>query len=267
MFQKIINFIKYHNAFTISLAVIFVFSGVIFASEDVRNTVIGEKIISEQGIDNSQLLSADLENFDMVLKIQNIQEDDKNYYIDYSFNTIAVKDNVWQSVVKSERFTVNKSALGDRDLGIYLAEEFSEETREEMTYLKKAQKTERERGRAKVVKTTDYTGLIGLTLDLKNKILAGYKPVVKPLAIETAQVSKPLINKEPEEEPPIAEEPEELVFENETDEGVSSLPETLPVETTTSPDSGISLPPVVSSTSPPTTPPIGTTSEGVDGVQ
>ena len=187
MYQKILNFIKYHNAFTIGLALVFVFSGAIFASEDVRQAVIGQEIVTEIGVDNSQLLSADLENFDINLKINNVLEDEENYYIDYTFNTIAVRDNIWQPVVKTERFTVNKTALGDRDLGIYLAEELGEVAMSEIVYLKEAQKSEKERGRTQIVKTSDYTGLIGLTLDLKNKILPGYEPVVKPPVAEIVQ--------------------------------------------------------------------------------
>ncbi len=209
MFQKIINFFKYHNAFAIGISLVLVLTFSAMASEDVRNAVIGEKIVTEQGVDNSQLLPVDLDNFDVDLKIDNVLEDEENYYIDYSFNTIAVRDNVWQPVVKAEKFTVNKNALGNRDLGIYLAEELGEVAQAEITYLKKAQKTERERGLTQIVRTTDYTGLIGLTLDLKNKVLPGYEPVIKPPAIEIAQITQPLII----EEPPIIEKPvvEELV--------------------------------------------------------
>ena len=187
MFQQITNFIKYHNLFTIILGLVFIATAGAFANEGVRNTVIGEEIVTEIGVDNSQLLSADLDNFDINLKINNILEDEENYYVDYTFNTIAVRDNLWQPVVKAERFTVNKTGLGDRDLGIYLAEEFSEVVRGEIAYLKEAQKSEKERGRTQIVKTIDYTGLIDLTLDLKNKILPGYEPVVKPPVAEIVQ--------------------------------------------------------------------------------
>jgi len=179
--QKIINFIKYHNGFTFGIFGIFIaMSSVLAVSPQVREAIIGKEVITEQGIDNAQLLSADTENFDINLKINNVSEDEENYYIDYSFNTIAVRDNIWQPFIKVEKFTANKTALGDRDLGIYLAEELYEVVRGEIAYLKEAQKNEKERGLTHIVKTTDYTGLIGLTLDLKNKILSDYEPVVKP---------------------------------------------------------------------------------------
>jgi len=63
MFQKIINFVKYHNAFTIGLALAFVFSGAIFASDTVREATIGKAIVEQQGIDNSAILAADLDSF------------------------------------------------------------------------------------------------------------------------------------------------------------------------------------------------------------
>jgi len=94
MFQQITNFIKYHNLFTIILGLVFIATAGAFANEGVRNTVIGEEIVTEIGVDNSQLLSADLDNFDINLKINNILEDEENYYVDYTFNTIAVRDNL-----------------------------------------------------------------------------------------------------------------------------------------------------------------------------
>ena len=202
MYQKVINFIKYHNAFAIGISLVLVLTLSTMASEEVRNTVIGEKIITEIGVDNSQLLSADLENFDINLKISNVLEDEENYYVDYSFNTFGVKDNLWQPLLKTERFTVNKIALGNRDLGIYLAEELGEVAQAELTYLKEAQKTERERGKTEIVETTDYTGLIGLALDLKDKILPGYEPVIKPVVVEVVQ--------EPIVEEPVCQPSEEI---------------------------------------------------------
>ena len=191
--DSLTGFIKYHNAFAIGITLVLVLTFSAMASEDVKNAVIGEEIVTEQGIDNSQLLSADLENFDINLKINNISEDEENYYVDYTFNTISVRDNIWQPVIKVEKFTVNKTALGNRDLGIYLREELEEVAQGELNYLKEAQKNEKERGKTQIVKTTDYTGLIGLTLDLKNKILPGYESVIKPSVAEIVQ--EPIVQK------------------------------------------------------------------------
>lgn len=250
MFQKVIHFIKYHNAVSIGISLVLVLTFSAMASEDFRNAVIGEEIVTEQGIDNSQLLSAALENFDTNLKIENILENEENYYVDYAFNTIAVRDNIWQLVVKSEKFTVNKTALGNRDLGIYLAEEFSELARSEMAYLKEAQKTERERGRTQIVETTDYTGLIGLTLDLKNKILAGYEPVVKPPEIIVQPEPAPapqLISTPASESPaPVSSEPTPIPTS-------SSEPQPTPISTSSEPTSTESTLPEATTTETATT--------------
>ncbi|MCK4473936.1 DUF5011 domain-containing protein [Candidatus Parcubacteria bacterium] len=178
MFQKIINFIKYHNAFTIGLALMFVFSGVIFASDDVRETVFGEEIITQTGVDNARILSVDLENFDLGLQITKVNEDEENYYVDYIYKTLGIKDSVWQLVVKEKHLTVSKQTLEDRDLGLYLIEELGEVADYELSYLKEVQTAEQEKGISKLTATIDYTGLIGLVLDVKEKVLPGYEPVI-----------------------------------------------------------------------------------------
>lgn len=178
--QKIINFIKFHNAFAIGLILIFVFSGAIFASEDFHDAVIGEEITTQTGIDNAQLLATDLESFDLDLRIDNVLEDEENYYIDYSFNTLGIKDNTWRLLVKRATMTVSKAALGDKDLGLYVTEELGEVADYELAYLKEVQTAEKEKGKTEIVETREYTGLVGMVLDIKNKVLPGYEPVVEP---------------------------------------------------------------------------------------
>ena len=156
----------------------FVFSGVIFASDDVRETVFGEEIITQTGVDNARILSVDLENFDLELQIFNINEDEENYYVDYIYKTLGIKDSVWQLVVKEKHLTVSKQTLEDRDLGLYLIEELGEVADYELSYLKEVQTAEQEKGISKLTATIDYTGLIGLVLDVKEKILPGYEPVI-----------------------------------------------------------------------------------------
>lgn len=179
--QKVINFIRYHNSFAIGVALIFVVMGGAFASETVRNAVIGEEIVMEQGIDNSQILAADLDNFDLALQIQSVSEDEENYYIDYTYRTLVILDNRWQEVLKEETLTVSKETLGDRDLGFYVAEELGEVANYQLSYLKEVQEIEREKGLQKVMTSVKYTGLKGLVLDIKNKVLPGYEPIVEEL--------------------------------------------------------------------------------------
>ena len=178
MFNKITKFVKYHNAFTILLAVILLSFGSAMASETVRDTVLGEAVVEKDGIDNSLLLSTDLDKFDFQMKITNVYEDEENYYISYSFNTLAIKDNIWQEIVKDGMMDISKKFLGKRDLGIYVAEELGEITDGQSAYLSKVKKKETSKGQTLVRETTKYTGLIGLVLNPKTKQLPGYEPVV-----------------------------------------------------------------------------------------
>ena len=176
--KNIINFIKYHNAFTIILGLVLLATASVFANEDARNTVIGEKVEIQQGIDNSQLLAADLNNFDLTLKITNLSEDEDNYYVNYTYQTLGIRDNVWQPVAEEKTLTVSKNALGNEDLGLYVQKELSEAVAYQLDFLKRVQADESQIGMTKMTASVDYTGLIGVVLDIKNKILSGYTPMI-----------------------------------------------------------------------------------------
>ncbi|MGP8322151.1 MAG: hypothetical protein ACT6FE_07525 [Methanosarcinaceae archaeon] len=198
IFQKIANFIKYHNAFTISLLLVFLFSGVIFASDTARDAVIGEKIITKSGIDNTELLDTKLDNFDLQMTIIGIEEDDKKYYIEYTFNTLGIQNNIWQKIVSQPILTIYKDTLGDNnDLGLYITEKFSQIADYQISYLKEVQEAEIEKGKQQIVETTEYTGLyqslIGKILDVKEKVLPGYEPVVVAPVIEPVFVPAPVL--------------------------------------------------------------------------
>lgn len=192
---SLVNFIKYHNAVSIAISLVLALSfSAMAASDDIKDAILGEKIVTERGIDNSALLAADLANFDLAMKIIAVSQDpepsplangenaagDQNYYIAYAFKTLGIEDNRWQEIAREKILTVSKAALGSEDLGIYATEEISEVADNELAYLKEVQAAQRAKGETKVVQTTDYSGLIGLVLDVKNKILPGYEPVIKP---------------------------------------------------------------------------------------
>ncbi len=177
-FEKIIDFVKYHNAFMIGLVLFFLCSGAIFASEGARDIIIGEEVITQQGIDNTALLEINLDDFDMQMQIIDVSEDGENYYVDYSYNMLVIIENVWQTVNLVETLDVSKISLIGKDLGLYLVEELGEVAGAQMVFLKKVQKKEQEKGVQEIVVSVDYTGLKGLAIDLKNKILPGYEPVI-----------------------------------------------------------------------------------------
>lgn len=72
--QKIISFIKYNNAFVIILGFLFLVAGSSFASETVRDAVIGQTIEETKGMDNSVLISADLNSLKQDMKIDDVSE-------------------------------------------------------------------------------------------------------------------------------------------------------------------------------------------------
>jgi len=223
--KRLINFVKYNNAFVIGLVLVLFGGGAIFAaSPDARSAVVGKEIVTVQGVDNSRIINADLENFDFQMKIENVTEDATNYYVDYSFRTIGIEGNEWQTITRNLQMTVAKDALAGQDLGLYVQTQLANIAQNELVYLELAQTAEKEKGLTQIVRTTEYTGLIGLVLDVKNAVLPGYDPVVKPEPVELAQnIEQP----QPEElqGPEIITEPEPVQNATTTEETAASGPQ------------------------------------------
>jgi len=175
--KNIINFIKYNNGFVIILGLIFASAAGAFANEKSREAIVGKTIVTRIGMDNTRIISADLENFDMGLKIKSVKEDGEFYYVNFDYNAIDAKDGVWQTVKKEKNINVSKIRLGDMDLGLYLAEELKQLTSQEMAYMKEVQGIEKNKGARKQVESVEYTGLKGLVFNDETKEIAGYNPV------------------------------------------------------------------------------------------
>ena len=183
MRQKIIEFVRYHNAFVVIMALAFIGLGGALASDAGKEALGGvETSVEIKGIDNSAILAADLESFDAMMQIVGVREDAEDYFVEYVYNTFAIENNAWQEISRQEILNVSKAGLGARDLGLYLIEELGEIVENELVFLKEVQEKEIAKGATEsvVIETVDYTGLIGLVLDVKNKILPGYEPVVEP---------------------------------------------------------------------------------------
>lgn len=196
MIQKILHFIKYHNAFSIGVMVIFAgFSLTLAASPEAREFFVSKQEVVYSS-DNSYLLSADLGNWDFNLKILDVKEDDEHYYITHTFDTIAVYDYVWKPQTEQKTLRVFKAVLKERneDLGLYAANQLSQTVNYELSYLKEAQKLQQREGLSKKVVATEYAGLIGKRLNPKEKEFPGYVPVVEPkIALkETGQDKEPV---------------------------------------------------------------------------
>lgn len=192
--QKFLDFIKYNNAFVIGLVLAVLGGGTIFAaSPEARNAVIGEKIVKEVGIDNAALLGADLDDFAFDMTVDNVSEDESSYYVDYSFSTLGIEGNIWQIILRESRIVIAKGSLAGQDLGLYVQAQLANVVQNELAYLKRVQAAEKEKGETKIVKTAEYTGLIGLVLDLKNQAFFGYEPVIDPALAKLAWNTEPQI--------------------------------------------------------------------------
>ena len=178
MYQKVVNFIRYNNAFAIAFFLLFSGFGITYAaSPEVREGVYASKEVVVS-VDNRQVVSVDLDNFNFNLVINSVTEDDKNYYAAYSYQTLAIEDGAWQTVTVEKTLTVSKEALDGKDLGLYATKELAEIINYELSYLKRVQKLEQEKGTSQKVVVTEYSGLVGKLLNPKEEVIEGYNPVI-----------------------------------------------------------------------------------------
>jgi hypothetical protein len=192
--QKIIHFIKYHNAFSIMVFVVFIaFNVGLAASPEFRENFVNRQE-TVQSVDNSALVLANLSAFNFQPKIKSISEDDNNFYVVYSYKTLIIDNYVWQEKEKENTLVVNKRGLEGRDLGLYVAEELSEMINYEISYLKRVQQMEKEKGITQKKITIQYSGLIGKMLSPKEQVFPGYQPLIKEnsLSQRTSEVSPKL---------------------------------------------------------------------------
>jgi len=172
--KNILNFIKYHNLFTLMIVVVLVGGGSAFAAnpqlrEAVEDTLVG-KTETLVLIDNTTLLNTDFNTFNPELVIKEVTEDVEAYYILYTFNTYAVTDGAWKRVEKEGTLKVNKDTLNNENLQTYVEEELGEVARAEIAFLKEVKEAEQEKGEVQKTTIIAYTGLLGLVVDPKEKV-------------------------------------------------------------------------------------------------
>jgi len=177
MLQKFINFIKYNNAFVFILLAIVLIGGSAFAATDAGQAAIGQQTTSVQGVDNTLLLAANPEALEMNFKIEKIEQDVDYYYITYTFLSLVKIDNAWQYQLTEKSRKVTKKIK--QDLGVYLAEEFKQEHDAIVKDLKEEQAKASLEGEQTREEVTEYTGLIGKTLDVVAQVFPNYEPVKK----------------------------------------------------------------------------------------
>lgn len=276
MFDKFLLFIRYNNAFAIAIVLLFSGFGVTYAaSPEVRDSVYASKqtVVS---VDNHAIVAVDLNNFNFNLRINTVTDDSKNYYVAYSYQTLVIADDIWQVTPVNKTLTVNKDSLDGKDLGLYAAKELGDNMDYELSYLKRVQKLEIEKGASQKVVTTEYSGLVGRLLNPKESVIEGYNPVIPEPVPEVASpepavtpTENPVAHPEPQTTPaPVVQPPTEPAPEA-TSTATSTPPAPAPEPTATSTpasDTTATSAPTVDAvaTSTPTAPePVATTSEAV----
>ena len=148
------------------------------------NPIKSTKKVKE--VDVSLILSIDFDKFNTNLQITDITDDDDSYYSKYQFNSLAIRDKVWQEVTKEKSISVTKARLDERDLGDYLSEELGEVVDNEIIFLKEVQKIQiAKKAKADALaveiknKLTEYETLVGKVLDVENEEFGDYVPVKK----------------------------------------------------------------------------------------
>jgi len=172
MLAQIFHFIKYNNATVIILAIILILGGGALAAGP---EAIGQKQTSVQGIDNTLLLAADLDNFNMDFKIEKIEQDEQYYYVIYSYLDLVVLTNAWQYQLNSKMQKISRKLK--QDLGQYLANFLVKHQEARTRQLKQEKHLAELSGAQTRTEVTEYSGLIGKTLNLASKAFPDYEPV------------------------------------------------------------------------------------------
>ncbi len=186
MLQRLKNFIFYNNGFVVILLLVVLSSGsVMAANPNVRDGVVSseDKLIK---VDNSYIRDVNLENHDFDIKITKVEKDEENYYLSYEFKTIELVDGSWKKIVKRDILTINIEQLGNRDLGLYAAEQLKQLVDQTKNFLTEVQISENTKGATNKTVARNYKGLVGRFLESDEITFAGYDPVVEPpVIIET----------------------------------------------------------------------------------
>ncbi len=176
--NRILNFLKYHNAVPITVSLVLLsFGSALAASPTVRSAVY-DSTSHIVAVDNTALLAADINAFQFNLKIDSVVEDDTSYHISYSYSTFAIVDGVWQVIPTSGVMDVSKKELVGSDLGLYVSKQIGQLLVQESTYLKEVQQIAKADGATPKKVAIEYSGLVGKFFDSQEEVFQGYVPVI-----------------------------------------------------------------------------------------
>lgn len=178
MFKKALYFLQYNNLTILLILAIFLIGTAVFASEGGQE-LIGRQIKRVEGVDNAALIDADLDNFNMDYKILSIEQDDKYYYIKYSYLDLLLQDGVWTYALKEGDRKV--SLRPGEDIVGYISQELKEEHDARIAELSAEQEKARNSGKEQRKQVTEYSGLIGAVFNAAESIF----PQLAPARTET----------------------------------------------------------------------------------
>jgi len=185
--RGILHFLSYHNAVPITLGILFLGAGGVFAATNPELIYDTEETVLS--IDNTYIVQKDLTQYTPEVQIQEVTEDEQFYYVGYLFTTVALEDSVWQDVSIQKSMKVSKAELGGvQDLGVYVTAQLRQLIDRELAYLREVQQFEQKQLSNKVVATA-YSGLVGAMLNDSTEVIAGYRPVVTPPERSSGQVA------------------------------------------------------------------------------
>lgn len=157
------------------LAIVVLGAGAAFAaSPELRQAVLsGETSVSSvptvaapsKPADVSKLLAANLETYDISVRIDKISESSDAYLVDYSYNTYDIVSGAWQETRKQRRIEAFKAMLGKRTLAEYLSDQIGQVTHQELAYLGEVQAAA---GKSDTATPAKYAGLVGKDLKTGN---------------------------------------------------------------------------------------------------
>jgi hypothetical protein len=187
--RSVIDFLKYNNLVPVIVGAVLLGAGAVIAASNptVRQAVFPaavpprEETVVPAPTDAVELMAVNLKIFDPQVRIRSVREDEEAYLVEYAYRTYEVAAGKWHLLPKSGKLAIPKAQLGDRDLGLSVAEEIGEVVSRELTYLSEVQKAEKAKlAAARSNDSTEYAGLVGRRFDAKKQEIAGYEPVVVP---------------------------------------------------------------------------------------
>ena len=174
--HPVADFIKYNNAVPIVFGLLFLLTtGTFAASPAVRDAVYAEEE-AVRSVDNSYLLSTDLEDYDFSMRVTAIEEDEEWIYVAYDFDTIALVDAAWQDATEERVLRVSKALLRGGDLKAYVESELSQVRDFELSQLVQAKAREEGNGLTQKTVATVYKGIVGDLIKPSEETAPFYQP-------------------------------------------------------------------------------------------